>query len=482
MINFFANKMEEEDNDKNINLLPFSYKNDHFLCKICHKAPKLQIDEINKKFIVQCHQNDNEKKLLEIQNLKEDYIVEDDDNDDNEILQCQEHLKNFKDYCQFCKKNYCEDCIRCNHRKLNIDNKNIQNHIKQLENIFFPNMNGVGSEENEVRVVSITKENNTYSDLELLKIIVSIIINDYLRVKNYHLDISIQNLSNYYKNHPLPNSQNVKTEFCINSPQELLKSEEITKIEIYQYCFDLNKLNVALPNLIVLSLKNNNIFDVKILIKCNFKNLEELYLDINKIDDNILTYMKGMKFEKLKVFSLKQNYLTDYRVFEEVKVFQNLKKFDISSNRLFKNKEFFENKIIDLNNIEELILSNGVFDENSINNISSFNVQNLKSLDLSCNNLSSLTFILKSNWPNLENLILNENDISKLSDLITQFKDIEHNLLIMLENNLIKDEQEIDDLIKSNSRISIKYKLNNEIIDDINNDNEQNNTSTGVSY
>lgn len=482
MINFFANKMEEKDNDKNINLLPFSYKNDHFLCKICHKAPKLQIDEINKKFIVQCHQNDNEKKLLEIQNLKEDYIVEDDDNDDNEILQCQDHSKNFKDYCQFCKKNYCEDCKRCNHKKLNIDNKNIQNHIKQLENIFFPNMNGVGSEENEVRVVSITKENNTYSDLELLKIIVSIIINDYLRVKNYHLDISIQNLSNYYKNHPLPNSQNVKTEFCINSPQELLKSEEITKIEIYQYCFDLNKLNVALPNLIVLSLKNNNIFDVKILIKCNFKNLEELYLDINKIDDNILTYMKGMKFEKLKVFSLKQNYLTDYRVFEEVKVFQNLKKFDISSNRLFKNKEFFENKIIDLNNIEELILSNGVFDENSINNISSFNVQNLKSLDLSCNNLSSLTFILKSNWPNLENLILNENDISKLSDLITQFKDIGHNLLIMLENNLIKDEQEIDDLIKSNSRISIKYKLNNEIIDDINNDNEQNNTSTGVSY
>ncbi len=52
----------------------------------------------------------------------------------------------------------------------------------------------------------------------------------------------------------------------------------------------------------------------------------------------------------------------------------------------------------------------------------------------------------------------------------------------MLENNLIKDEQEIDDLIKSNSRISIKYKLNNEIIDDKNNDNEQNNTSTGVSY
>ena len=470
--------MKEDENDNSFNLLPFSCKNDHFLCNKCHKAPKLQIDD-NEKFIVQCHQEDNGKTYTNIQNLKLNYIVED---DDNEILKCQEHQKNFKDYCQICRQNYCEDCTKCTHKTVNIDNKNLEKEINQLINIFFPSMKNTDSEEAEVKIISITKDNKSYNDLELLKIIVSIIINDYLRAKNYHLCICIQNLSSYYKKHPLPNSQNIQPEFCITSPHELSNSEKITKIEIYQYCFDLNKLNVALPNLIVLSLKNNNIFDVKILINCNFGNLEELYLDINKIDDKILTYMKDMKFEKLKVFSLKQNYLTDYRVFEKVKVFQNLKKFDISSNRLFKNKEFFENKIIDLNKIEELILSNGVFDENSINNISSLNVQYLKSLDLSCNNLSSLNFILNSNWPNLENLILNENDISKLSDLITQFKDIEHNLLIMLENNLIKDEQEIDDLIKSNSRISIKYKLNNEIIDDINNDNEQNNTSTGVSY
>ena len=470
--------MKEDGNNNNFNLLPFSCKNDHFLCNKCHKAPKLQIDD-NEKFIVQCHQEDNGKTYTNIQNLKLNYIVED---DDIEILNCQEHQKNFKDYCQICRQNYCEDCKKCTHKTVNIDNKNLENEINQLKNIFFPSMINTDSEEAEVEIFSITKDQRSYNDLELLKIIVSIIINDYLRAKNYHLCICIQNLSSYYKKHPLPNSQNIQPEFCITSPHELSDSEMITKIEIYQYCFDLNKLNVALPNLIVLSLKNNNIFDVEILKKCNFGNLEELYLDINKIDDKILTYMKDMKFKKLKVFSLKQNYLTDYTVFEEVKVFQNLKKFDISSNRLFKNKEFFENKIIDLNEIEELILSNGVFDENSINNISSLNVQNLKSLDLSCNNLSSLNFILKSNWPNLENLILNENDISKLSDLITKFKDIEHNLLIMLENNLIKDEQEIDDLIKSNSRISIKYKLNNEIIDDKNNDNEQNNTSTGVSY
>jgi hypothetical protein len=212
--------------------------------------------------------------------------------------------------------------------------------------------------------------------------------------------------------------------------------------------------------------------------------LEELYLDINKIDDKILTYMKDMKFEKLKVLSLRQNYLTNYGVFEEVKVFENLKKLDISSNR-FKNKEFFENKIkqkkIDLNNIEELILSNGVFDEDSINNISALNLEKIKSLDLSCNNLSSLEFILNLNLPELENLILNENDISELKDLKTKFNNTQKNLIIMLENNMIKDEKEIDELIQ-NENITIKYKLNNAIIDDNNNDYDQNNTSTGVSY
>jgi hypothetical protein len=61
------------------------------------------------------------------------------------------------------------------------------------------------------------------------------------------------------------------------------------------------------------------------------------------------------------------------------------------------------------------------------------------------------------------------------------FNNTQKNLIIMLENNMIKDEKEIDELIQ-NEKITIKYKLNNAIIDDNNNDYDQNNTSTGVSY
>ena len=132
---------------------------------------------------------------------------------------------------------------------------------------------------------------------------------------------------------------------------------------------------------------------------------------------------------------------------------------------MFKNKEFFDNRTIELNNIEELILSNGVFDDDSIDRISKIELNNLRLLDLSCNNLSSLEFILNSDWPKLETLLLNENDIIDLKDLITKFNKYESRININIENNLIKDEKQIDELIEKNNNIVIKYKLNSEILE-----------------
>ena len=452
-----------EDTGDEVNLLPYSSRYYHFLCGECLNTPKLEFDKQSRLFLVQCCCDKDRKILRDINYLKNNYIYESDEED---VLKCQEHFRNFKEYCQTCMKNYCENCERCNHTKENIDNNNLDDYIENLKKLCFPN--------NEVEQEMINL-NNIRDETKILHYLVSIIINDYLRVKNYHLYICIKNLEKNYKEIiPTSNSGNTETEYCINSPQELKSSEQINKVEIYQYCFDLNKLKeVNLPNLIEISLKNNN----SILLNCEFKNLEKLYLDINKIDNTILTYLGEMKFEKLKVFSLKQNYLTDYKIFEEVKVFKSLTKFDISSNR-FNNKDYFQNKKIDLNAIEELILSNGVFDEESINNISSLNLINLKKIDLSCNNLSSLGFILRSNWPKLEELNLNENDISDIKELITKFKE-SIKLKIIIENNLIKNENQINELVNSNENITIKYKLNCIEIENENNNNDRD-TSTDV--
>ena len=456
-----------EDTDNKVNLLPYSSKYYHFLCGKCSNTPKLEFDKQSKLFLVQCCCDKDKKILRDINYLKNNYIYESDEED---VLKCQEHFKDFKEYCQTCMKNYCENCERCNHTLENIDNNNLDDYIENLKKLCFP------KKEEEQEMINL---DNIKDEKKILHYLVSIIINDYLRVKNYHLYICIKNLEKNYKEIiPTSNSGITETEYCINSPQELKSSEQINKVEIYQYCFDLNKLKeVNLPNLIEISLKNNNISDVSILINCDFENLEKLYLDINKIDNTILTYLGKMKFEKLKVFSLKQNYLTDYKIFEEVKVFKSLTKFDISSNR-FNNKDYFQNKKIDLNAIEELILSNGVFDEESINNISSLNLINLKKIDLSCNNLSSLGFIANLNWPNLEELNLNENDISDIKELITKFKE-SIKLKIIIENNLIKNENQINELVNSNENITIKYKLNCIEIENENNNNDRD-TSTDV--
>ena len=452
--------------------LHFSYINDHFLCNNCKKTPKLQIDEINQNFIVQCCQKDNGKSLIDINLLKKEYILECDEED---ILKCEDHHEDFKEHCQICMKDFCEKCKKCKHKLINLDNNDIKENINKLKIIFFQEEERNDSNEKEIMIESITKM-NIDNDSEILKRIISIIINDYLRVKNYNLEFCIKNLSNYYEKHPPKNFENNTPEFTINFPNDLENSEKITKIEIYQYCFDLNKLNVSLPNLSELYLRNNNIYDVEILIKCNFKHLKKLYLDNNKIDDKILNQMKEMKFEELEILSLKQNYLTNYAIFNEIKVFTKLKSFDISSN-LFKNKEFFDNRTIELNNIEELILSNGVFDDSSIDNISNIKLEKLKILDLSCNNLSSLKFIHKSHWPNLNTWLLNEYDIVDLTDLINKFNDFEGRINIIIENNLIKDENQINELIEKNNKIGIKYKLNNEILEA---DNDKNSPSTDI--
>ena len=453
--------------------LHFSYINDHFLCNNCKKTPKLQIDEINQNFIVQCCQKDNGKSLIDIKLLKKEYILECDEED---ILKCKDHQEDFKEHCQICMKDFCEKCKKCKHKLINLDNNDIQENINKLKIIFFEEEERNDSDEKEIMIESITKM-NIDNDSEILKRIISIIINDYLRVKNYNLEFCIKNLSNYYEKHPPKNFENNTPGFTIYSPNDLENSDKITKIEIYQYCFDLNKLNVSLPNLNELYLRNNNIYDVELLINCKFPNLQKLYLDNNKIDDKILSHMEKMEknnFENLEILSLKQNYLTDYAIFNKINVFPKLKSFDISSN-LFRNKKFFDNNKVELNNIEELILSNGVFDDDSIDRISKIELNNLRLLDLSCNNLSSLEFILNSDWPKLDTLLLNENDIIDLKDLITKFNKYESRININIENNLIKDEKQIDELIEKNNNIVIKYKLNSEILET---DNYKNNQST----
>ena len=109
----------------------------------------------------------------------------------------------------------------------------------------------------------------------------------------------------------------------------------------------------------------------------------------------------------------------------------------VGSNQ-FKNSEV--NTTLDSSKIEEIGLSIGVFNDESIHFISKFKFNNLKILYLQANNLSSLSFINDLELPNIKEIWLKNN---KLDDFypLSKYKTLN---FINLSGNCIKN---IDKLV-----------------------------------
>ena len=113
-----------------------------------------------------------------------------------------------------------------------------------------------------------------------------------------------------------------------------------------------------------------------------------------------------------------------------------------------------------------MILSNGLFSNESIDNIKYFEIKKIKKIDLSSNNLKSLSFLNKVNWPEINTIFLNSNSLESIKELII----LENLELIELKNNPIFDIKEAEAI--ANNKISIKIFLN--IISKNINDNNNN--------
>ena len=113
-----------------------------------------------------------------------------------------------------------------------------------------------------------------------------------------------------------------------------------------------------------------------------------------------------------------------------------------------------------------MILSNGVFSNESIDNIQYFEIKKIKKIDLSSNNLKSLSFLNKVNWPEIKTIFLNSNSLESIKELII----LENLELIEVKNNPIFDIKEAEEI--ANNKFSIKIFLN--IISKNINDNNNN--------
>ena len=313
------------------------------------------------------------------------------------------------------------------------------------------------------------------TDSDLLIILISSIIKNYYDYPNYNIIDNIKNFHEKLKN--INNS--VKEEFDIQNNKEIknqleyeaLNNDEreyIKKIEIIAKNNDIKFLkNAILTNLEEINMSSNNIDNIEPLITAKFNNLKKLNLSINLINDSMIDVIAKLDFNNLENLNLSYNYFTQFNLFKSIEHFKNLKKFIIGSNDFTEDiDDLMKDKNLEYNlqTLEEIDLSLGVFSEESIKLLSKFKFEKLKILDLNSNNLTTLSFIdylyfSKENDKShnkdfiiikdmdeipLKKLNLQNNEISDISKL-SKLKNIEE---IKLDNNSIIINQSINIIVE----------------------------------
>ena len=391
----------------------------YFSCKKCQTTPLIEFmegDKDNTIFSCECEGQKNIiKKIID--------IIED------------------ENYISYCKK-----------YDLNLDTEPAKSH----ENQYLINLPSEQSETNQILDIiknalelnneNFTGKNDSFNNLRKF---VKILINHYNYSPNYNL---IQDIKNIYY---LKDIQKTK----IISLNELFEKnrnfDEVKIIKINNSNYNnLEKIgNHILNNLIELNLSNNNIDNIKQLTYTNFENLEILNLRNNKLGDDNIKYLKKIKAPKLKELNFENNYFTDYELFYVIQNFLLLEILNLCSNRFYKGfYEKYKNKEeCNLSTIEELLLSNGVFSDETIKLLELFKLDNMKTLHLNGNNLTNISFLLKINGNFLEDIYLNNNKIKEIE--IEEISHLENLKKIELENNIIPKNKikELEEYFKVNN-------------------------------
>ena len=193
-----------------------------------------------------------------------------------------------------------------------------------------------------------------------------------------------------------------------------------------------------------LYLSENLISNVEPLLRAKFKNIKYLDFARNKIGDENIPYLLGMKFEHLKELNLFSNSLTDCTVFniQNSQNLPNLEIFYIGNNRIN-----WVNSIDIKYNFKNLItigLTGGIFDDNTIEYINNFDFSNLKIIYLSRCDIHSLNFVKKLVLPCIEEFYLNDTFIDEFYPL-NKYKKLK---IIEMRNNSIKNIDNLNSFLK----------------------------------
>ena len=389
---------------------------------------------------------------------------------DNYCL-CDEHLgQKFVYFCDDCEGNLCrvcytEDKTHITHKIIDFNGNEFKKKINEIEKKI-PSLKDVNS--------SISSENqkkyNNY--LKIFREIFEI----YEEYPCYNIYRCINNINDFIQKDSnnatfqIIIHKDMKEYFKVRLSRELKKVLEKNKDGDLIKTIRINKKNFKCLNVLsnrdfkslkLLELSNNNIRDLTPLLNSKFPVLEDLNLSINRIDDDNATKIFKINMPNLKYLNLFNNNLKKYDIFKNIHIFKRLTKLFIGVNKFNKEiSEIDENTIYDCQAIKIMGLTRGIFSDESIDLISKFKFQNLQLLYLSCNNLSTLSFIDKLNCKieNLEEIWLVSNNLTEFYPLI-KFKNLKK---INLKGNRINNIEKLVDFVKHFAQLKlINFEENN---------------------
>ena len=463
-IDYWNNKIKINCEEHNINTLKINEyldslsQNDQ--CQNCFKKNDNSTDP-TPRFCFNCNIILCSKCGIEHKIKNENHIII---NNEDYNIKCKYHINEYYiGYCTTCKENICNECKRTRIHKTHLKYDYLEIHPTNNEFDIIDKFNH--KIENEIlnfqskyNLDSIKNEKNNE---------INIISEKY--TKNFEI------INNKYDNL----IKKVVEELRIKKEKEIsdninLKYEEIEKINIkykkiendYEQNFKIKIDNykniIKLNNIIVNSYKkqkDNNLYyneNIKPVIESINKHNEIYYLESIK---NVKEKYKMVINNDMTSLKIKNNKLDNHIIDNifNLQQFNHLKEIHLSSNLLTSIDFLVKNKF---ENLEILIIVG--CNINNINILSKVNLQSLIELKISMANIIDINALIGDNFANLKILNLSVNKIKDINLL----KDAKFNQNL---KELYLDKNEINDLSVFNNNIFNNLKIlslsNNYIID-----------------
>ena len=395
----------------------------------------------NEQYCVHCLYHKNEKKLIY-------YCID-----------CE------YDLCVECLKEYS---IQFGNKKTKY--KSHENHSLIILDDIMEKFENIKKSIEQCNAIIEGKNYNKIQKKKIINIIllIEILIELYPHNKCFNFFQSILNseklLEKIKNNYNFSNHENLIDFKKITTENNLCKINDfpgtigIIKIKNSKIPIDLSIFkNIEFPCLKELILTNDGINDISPLSSCKFPALEKLNLEKNNIDDNIIVFLKKINLPKLTYLNLFVNKITNLEIFEIIKKFENLKQFHIGDNKFDFNrnsKSFYE-----FPKSLELLGITGDFDGENAFFIEKLGIENLKTFYFSRNNISSLKYLKNIQFNKLESFWAISNNITDIKEIMN-INGKETLKIINLKENKINNFDELFDIINNFPKLE-KIILNN---------------------